>query len=242
MENQPVDKNEVANYYIQCELDNIVVGENVQLSKQHYANNTVRLLEALSFTFRANHVFDCVEDDTYTWYKREVAVDDIVLLGMGEVLTPIIYSDEVRQSPRKFVEYIRRHPDEAAFNALRPQPVPANRQTVLLMEHEGRLSVLDGSHRFLSMVQQGAETVQAYVAIPTNPGARPMIGDTTFIRLRKLWERTDDPTFREAIEQTVLGMMKASSNGVRAVERYWTSPNQKEPVRAVGQKLLNALA
>lgn len=237
-----VERDEVAKYYIQCELDNIVVGENVQLVEQHYANNTTRLLEALSFTYRINHVFDCVEDGTYTWYKREVAVDDIVLLGIGEALTPIIYSEAVQQNPRKFVEYIRQHQDEPDFDELRPHSVPVNRRTVILMEHEGRLAILDGSHRFLSMVQQGAETVQAYVAVAANPSSKPMIGDATFVRLRKLWERTDDLAFQQAIEQTVLGMMEASSDGARAVERYWASPNQKESVRAVGRRLLDMMS
>lgn len=43
-----VNKEEVAKYYIKCELDNIIVGDNVRLQDGLHGTNLPRLLEALS--------------------------------------------------------------------------------------------------------------------------------------------------------------------------------------------------
>ena len=101
-----LDKDIVAEYYIECELDNIVDGDAIQLKKDLYHSSTARLLEALSFTYRANFVFDYVYGGEFRWEKRTVRADDITLTGMGEHLTEIIYSEHVQRNPRMFVEYI----------------------------------------------------------------------------------------------------------------------------------------
>ena len=48
-----VERDIVADYYSLCELGNIVDGA-IRLKKDLYHSNSVRLLEALSFTYRAN--------------------------------------------------------------------------------------------------------------------------------------------------------------------------------------------
>lgn len=235
-----VDKDVVAKYYIECELDNIVVGDNVRVREDLYNSSTSRLLEALSFTYRANSVFDYIESGMFDWQERTVAINDIELAGMGENLTAIIYSNEVQQSPRKLIEYIKNHPDDSRLSELQPRPIPDNRQIILLRQDGSKLKMLDGSHRFLSMVMNGAETVDAYVAVITNRDVKPMIGDTVFLRLRRLWQQTEDLVFRESIERTVAGMIAATRNGTRSVEMYWITMGPNDEVRAVGRRLLEA--
>jgi hypothetical protein len=236
-----VDRSMVAEYYIECELDNIVVGSNIQLKNDHYHSNTQRLLEALSFTYRANGVFDYVYGGQFRWEKREVAVDDIQLGGMGEYLTDIIYSKEIGQNPRKFVEYVKRHPEDERLHQLKPSVVPKNRQTILLRETQGGLKMLDGSHRFLSMIMGGADRVRAYVAVPVGTDEKPMIGDAIFLRLRKLWQQTDDVAFQRSIVSTVEGMIRASSDGKQAVKAYWVSMAPNEAVKSVGRQILETV-
>lgn len=234
-----VDKDEVAKYYIQCELDNIIVGDNIRLRDDAYSTDIPRLLEALSFTYRANSVFDYVEGGQSRWEKREVSIDDIVLTGMGEDLTEIIYGDQVQRNPRKFVEYIKSHQDDERLTQISSRHVSENRKTMILREDDGKLKMLDGSHRFLSMVMNGATSVSAYIAILADKSAKPMIGDTIFLRLRKLWEQTQDPVFKSSIEQTVLGMLAETENGASSVEAYWVSMAPNEELRLVGQRLIN---
>jgi hypothetical protein len=236
-----VSNDEVARYYIQCELDNIIEGKNIHLRSGLYNTNMPRLLEALSFTYRANSVFDYVASKQFQWEKREIPVDDIVLTAMGGELTDIIYSDQVQQSPRKFIDYIQSHQNDERLKQLGPRRIPDDRKTLMLREHEGKHKMLDGSHRFLSMIMNGADNVTCYVAVLINEEAKPMIGDATFLRLRGLWERTEDTEFKISIEQTVLGMMGSTENGLASVEAYWINMAPNERVRKVGERLINAL-
>jgi hypothetical protein len=233
-----VGKNEVARYYIECELDNIIMGENIQLRKDTYSSNISRLLEALSFTYRANGVFDYIESGKYRWEKRIVTPDEITLTGMGEHLTDIIYSDEVQKSPLKFVDYIKSHPGDDRFSELHPRTIPQSRQMVILREDEGVLKMLDGSHRLLSMVMNGVKGMNAYVAVVATDDAKPVIGDAIFLRLRKLWQQTEDPLFRDSIENTIVGMIKATSNGEQSVNAYWIKMAPNEKIRITGQLLI----
>lgn len=235
-----VDKQVVAQYYIECELDNIITGENIQLRKDIYSTNIPRLIEALSFTYRMNGVFDYVESDRYRWEERVVKPEHIKLTGMGEGLTEIIYSKEVERNPLKFVDYIKNHTEDR-FDELQFRPVPQNRQILILRENGDVLEMLDGSHRFLSMIMSGIESMKAYVGIATNENAKSMIGDAVFLRLRKIWQRTDDPQFRTSIEITVAGMIKSTSNGEQSVDAYWVRMAPNEEVRTAGQRILQKL-
>lgn len=227
----------VAKYYIECELDNIVVGDNIRL-REGLDSGMSRLLEALSFTYRANGIFDYIESNRFRWEERMVNIDDIMLTGMGEILTPVIYSDQVQQSPRKFVEYIQHHPDDEGFHELKPRNIPSNRKTIILREHDGKLLTLDGSHRFLSMIMNGETSVNAYVAVLADKNAKPMIGDTIFLRLRQLWQQTEDLAFKQSIERTVVGMIAATSNGVQSVEAYWIAMGPDDNIKATGKRLI----
>lgn len=234
-----IDPAIVAKYYIECELDNVVTGSDIAINEAAYSNDASRLLEALSFTFRANSVFDFVESQQVRWEEKEIPVDDIILTGMGEALTGIIYGEQVQQNPRKLIEYINEHPDDPRFKELAPRDVPTNRQTILLRQEGEQLKLLDGSHRFLSMLMAGAMSVMAYVAVPVATGKKPNIGEATVLRLRRLWQQTDDEAFREAIERTTAGIIRETGDGERAVRAYWDVMAPNETVRAVGRRLID---
>ena len=95
-----VDKDIVAKYCIECELDNIITGENIRLVEGLYSSSIPRLLEALSFTHRANGVFDYIENAQFTWQERTVSIDDITLTGMS----PEVKTNCGRRTPLLFAE------------------------------------------------------------------------------------------------------------------------------------------
>lgn len=233
-----IHKNEVAKYYIQCELDNIVDGEHIQLREGLYNTNVPRLLEALSFTFRANSVFDYIESNQYRWEKREVPVNSILLTRMSGRLNELIYSDQIQQDPYKFVEYIHNNPRDGLLAQFKQKDIPDDRKIIMLRESNKKLVILDGSHRFLTMVMNGQTEVTCYVAIHANNDAKPMVGDATFLRLRKFWQDADDLSFKSAIEKTVAGMMASSINGHSSVKAYWVDMAPNEEVRTAGKRLL----
>jgi hypothetical protein len=233
-----VDKDTVAKYYIECELDNIVTGENIRLAEGLYHTNTSRLLEALSFTYRANGVFDYLEGGQFQWNERVVSIDEITLGGMSPEITKVIYSDEVKQSPHKLIEFVHNHPGDKRFEEIQPRDVPENRQTLLLREEDGIIKMLDGSHRFLAMAMSGKTSFRAYIATATHNEAKPMIGDTVFLRMRRLWQKTTDPIFKASIEKTVVGMIRETSNGAHSVQIYWVDAAPNQEVRTAGKRLL----
>lgn len=234
-----INRDIVAQYYIECELDNVVQGSDFQVRSELYRSDLSRLLEALSFTFRANDVFDYVQGSQYTWEEREVPIKDVTLTSMGEHISPIIYSDDVQCNPHKFAEYIKAHQGDPRLAELNADPVPSSRQTILLRENNGVLKMLDGSHRFMSMVMNGAVSVNAYVAKLTDPNAKVMLGDAIFLRLKKLWQQTEDPELKQAIERTVIGMVGVSRDGAQAVQNYWIKRAPDPATKASWSKLLN---
>jgi hypothetical protein len=233
-----VDKDIVAKYYIECELDNIVTGENFTFIKNLSSSNRSRLLEALSFTYRANDVFDYVESDQYTWKERTVSIDDITLTGMSSSITKVIYSDEVQQNPHKLIEFISKHPGDERFDEIQLRDIPENRRTLLLREKDGTIKMLDGSHRFLAMAINGETSFHAYVATIAGTSAKQAIGDTVFLRMRRLWQTTNDPDFKTSIEKTVVGMIRETSNGAHSVQTYWIEVAPTQEVKAAGERLL----
>jgi hypothetical protein len=236
-----VDNITVAKYYIECELGNIVDQDTVSLLANHYTSNPLRLLEALSFTYRLNSVFDYIANDRYRWEVREVAIDDIVLTGMGEVLTKVIYSEAIAQNVRKFIQYIAAHEGDSTFDELRrSSPVPKQKRTVILRQEDGILKMLDGSHRLISMAMAGAQHVNAYVAVIDNDTSLPKVGDAVFLRLRKVWTMTNDASVRSSVEGTVIGMIKMTEDGRRAVKSYWVDMAPSEEVRDAGARILES--
>jgi hypothetical protein len=242
-----VDKGEVTRYYIQCELENIVKG-SVVLRDDAYHRNVPRLLEALSFTYRANGVFDCIENTGYRWQSSRVSIDDIALGGMGEALTKIIYSDEVKQNPRLFNEFLQERFNGSELGTLdyleqlRPRPIPEDRKIMLLRtNHEGQLCMLDGSHRLMSLIANGDTEVDAYVGILTDSSAKGMVGDAIFIRLRNEWRHTTDEEYKSSIERTIIGLMRMSTDGENAVKKYWVNDGPAEDVRSAGERLLSEI-
>jgi len=240
-----VSKDEVARYYIQCELENLLKG-NIELADDAYHANIPRLLEALSFTYRANSVFDYVESDKYLWQKATVNIDDILLTGMGESLTQIIYSEEIHQNPRLFCDYLKKQFDDSSanikniFEQMKPRPVPRERQLILLRsDKEGELKILDGSHRLISLIMDGASEVDAYIAVLAYKDAKSMLGDAIFLRLRRVWQESKSDAYRQSIEDVVAGLMSSSTDGKQAVQSYWVSMGPTAEVREAGMRLLD---
>jgi len=239
-----VSKDEVAKYYIQCELENLLKG-NIELADDTYHANIPKLLEALSFTYRANSVFDYVESDKYLWRKATVSINDIILTGMGEGLTPIIYSKEIYQNPRLFCDYLKKQFDGSGannknlFEQMKPRPVSKDRRLIILRsDKDGELKMLDGSHRLVSLILDGASEVDAYIAVLAHKDAKSMLGDAIFLRLRRVWQESKSDVYRRSIEDVVTGLISSSTDGKQAVQSYWVSMGPTTEVREAGVRLL----
>lgn len=101
----PVERFDVAKYYLNVELRNVVTGD-FALRSDLTEHQLWRILEALSFTFRTNGVFHIISDRSFDWFSGEIAAKDIVLGGMSLPVTELIYSDQIKQDPIKLRDFL----------------------------------------------------------------------------------------------------------------------------------------
>ncbi|MGI6612409.1 MAG: hypothetical protein ACOX0Z_02445 [Candidatus Nanosyncoccaceae bacterium] len=230
-----IDCKEVAKYYIECELDNI---SNGSIKLHNNPPDWPRLLEALSFTFRANGVFDFIMNPQNIWEKREVDANKIRLTGMGEGLTEIIYNPKIDRNPKRLAELIQKNPTDTRFANFKTRDVPENRQTIILRRSGDEMWLLDGSHRLLSMLMRGKSRFTAFIVTPTKSNTKPFVGDAVFLRLREFWRNSTNTNFKESIEKTIAGMVSESDNGYNSVKRYWIDDAPNEEVVKAGKRIL----
>lgn len=240
-----VSREEVARFYINTELRNIVSQPVSQ--KELHGTDLWRVLEALSFTFRANGIFTFVSDEMYDWYEAKLPATAITLTSMSESANKVVYSPEVARDPAKMVAYLRayfaKHPhdDPEHLNELRPRPVPLALRTIIVRQKDTNLHIADGSHRFLSLLASDKPTVNAYVGVLSGKPSRPMVGAALPHRLKLMFEHTTDPADKKAILRVMRLLLDIHSDASEAVQKYWIGYARNKDSEKAGCGLLAGL-
>ncbi len=244
---RPVTREEVAQYYLEGELTNILDRSDSKLLPRNLSGKSLwRLLEALSFTYRANGVFHTVTDSSYDWYKASIPIDHIRMTSISPAINKILAKPEINQSPARFSAYLQRYfaahiqDDPEQLNEFRPGNITKAHKTVILREQKGKgLGMLDGSHRMIALVAAGKTKVDAFIAVCNGKNSKPMLGDTTFLLLRKAFQATEKAEDREAILHVVKLLMAHSSDGRQAVQTYWVDHGYQAAAKAADPLLHN---
>lgn len=242
-----IPANEIAKAYLLAELDKIFPGDNFQKELEENINKLPekeiwRLLEALSFTYRLNGVFWSISDDSFVWSKEEVDCNRLILTGMSPQIDKITHSETVDNNPIKFrnylVNYFDKHPndDPEGLKQFRSKGKVIKYPTILLVEIDKKLRLLDGSNRLIAHLLAGNKTITAYVGRKVKAG-KMRLGDSTFWLLRKVYEKGDEST-KQAVLTIVKELAYVSSDGKEAVEAYWISHVRDEKLREVGKQIL----
>lgn len=201
-----------------------------------------RLLEALSFNYRLNGLFECLSDEGYTWRTEEVEVGRIELTRMNPAIDAVTHSAAIQNNSIKFrdylLKYFEEHPndDPKHLGQFRPSGRPIQYPIVFLKEVEGKLKLLDGSNRFVAKLLSGDTTVAAIIGTKTKEG-KPKFGDSIFLRLRKIHEKSNAEE-KASIVSVVKKLMQESADGRNAVEVYWVQHAKTEEMKREGEKLL----
>lgn len=221
--NENVSPVNVARYYLEIELLKLfkksteIMAESIKETVQNLSESKVwALLEAMSFTYHLNGVFYNISRDNYTWKEEVWHVRDLILIGMDSKANKVI-SEKVNG-------------DAFKFNKL------------IMKEQDGKIQMLDGSHRLTEMLLANIEEVVAYVGHPITKKAeeKPIsrIGNSTFILLTIMFKQGNSEE-RKSVVMLVKQLIRNSVDGRDAVQKYWVDVQRDEEIKEAGITILN---
>ena len=100
--------------------------------------------------------------------------------------------------------------------------------------------MLDGTHRLMSLIAVGVTQVEAYYTRPNGRPSRPMIGDSTLVNLRHLYESAADDEQKNAVLTVVRQLLHTTSDAKSAMQGYWNEYAKNDDVRVAAKKLLES--
>lgn len=247
MNNQTISSLDVAKIYLIAELGKIFPGENIaqELDKninQLSEKNIWRLLEAMSFTYRLNGVFEKISNPSFIWVQEELNPNNLTLTGMHPNIDKVTHFESVQNNPIKFRDYLtayfKKYPDSdpEKLGLFRPTGKPLNNPTILVIQKGDKLEMLDGSNRLMAYLLSGGTTIKAIIGKPVKEGKRK-IGDSAFLLLKMVYENSNELE-KESILTAVKKLMELSSDGREAVKSYWVDHVMDKDKRKPGENLL----
>ena len=244
-----VSRVEVGKYYLKAELCRVFPGPKSFRKTIDSQIDSIeefefwRFFEALSFAYRLNYVFHYVGNSSYSWNEERWSISNLTLTGTNPEINAITYSPEIERSPLKFRDYLKKyffeHPkdDPQNLGQFRPEKKAVFFPKILLREEDGKILLLDGSNRLISLMFAGKESVEAFVGRKNGKEEKPRIGDSTFLLLRNLYVNSDEKVKAATIKVT-RKLIEMSTDGKGAVENYWIRHSSDEALRKVGRMLI----
>ncbi|MFC1622008.1 hypothetical protein ACFL13_01305 [Patescibacteria group bacterium] len=246
---------DVARYYLEVEFSNIFkdpttneVSEAIVKTIQELPTNKIwALLEAISFTFRLNGVFYIIGRDSYTWNEEIWHVKDLILTGMDSRANKVIFSDKVNGDSLKFKNYLLNYFEKAddsdpeGLLSYKPSGKKMVFEKLLMKEQDGKIHILDGSHRLTEMLLADKEEVVAYVGHPNtreaekHPIAR--VGSSIFILLTILFKKGNTGE-RKAVLTVLKQLVNNSVDGSENAIKYWIDRQRDSEIKEAGESIL----
>ena len=249
-----VPPSEIGRYYLRAELPNVLaadpetaagLAETVESAVAALPDDVLwRLVEAMSFRFRANRVFGLLTDAGIDWQEVRLPLDAVTMTGVMPHIDDIVYSDRIDRNPVTFAAFLRdyyaKHGDydPAGLNLFRPLGLPIPLDAILVESENDRPALLDGTFRVVEMAQAGVASVRAYWAVPNGRPHRQMAGDSAFIQLRDLYARHRGRPDAQAVLSTARLLAVDSRDGLRALRTYWVDHPRDADIKHAGTDLL----
>lgn len=245
---------EVAKYYLKVEFTKLFPDASLETIQSGIDNlkdkNIYPLLEAMSFTYHLNGVFYNLTKEGYIWNEETWDVSELILTGMDPNVNKVIFSDEVNGDALKFKKYLRNYfenntvSDPEGLFSYMPSSKEIYFPKLLMKEKDGKVLMLDGSHRLTEMLLNDVETVHAFVGHPViskkEEDRKVHMGGSTFIMLTIAY-KNGNAEERNAVLTVVRQLIKRSLDGKDQVQKYWVDRQRDEEVKKAGEELLNSL-
>lgn len=248
MDKNAIEAIEVAKNYLVVELSKIF--QEVSSKKELIISisklkekDIWRLLEAISFTYRLNGVFELISNSGFSWREEEVECKNLILTGINPQIDKITHSEQIKNDPIKFRDYLlyyfKAHPedDPEKLGQFRPKGIPIEYPTILLIQDNSKFKLLDGSNRLIAHLMNGCVKINAIIGKSVGKGKRK-IGDSTFLLLKIAYQNSEEED-KNAIYKTTKRFIEFSSDGRDAVQNYWIDHESDKIIKAVGKSLLS---
>jgi hypothetical protein len=99
--------------------------------------------------------------------------------------------------------------------------------------------LLDGGHRFIRQVAEGAGEVISYYGRPASGYEKQLtVTGPEIRRLRDMWRTADSEEVQEAILAVTRHVMRITRHGAWYVEAYWIMYGREPDTREAGRRLL----
>jgi len=253
--NENISPLDVAKYYIEIELFKLFkksrkgMANTIKETVQNLSESKIwALLESMSFTYHLNGVFYNISRDNYIWIEEVWHVNDLILTGMDSKANKIIFSDEVKGNAIKFKQHLINYfqktdeNDPEGLLSYKPSKKEIAFQKLIMKEQDGKIQMLDGSHRLIEMLLANTEEVTAYVGHPLSKEAeeKPIsrIGNSTFILLTIMFKKGNTEE-RNAVVTLVKQLISNSVDGKSAVQKYWVDVQSDKEIKEAGITILN---
>lgn len=252
MESIKLSQLEVAKYYLKVEFTKLFPDASLEVIESGISNlkdkNVFPLVEAMSFTYRLNGVFYSITMDGYEWEEEQWDISKLILTGMDANVNKVIFSDEVQGDPIKFKNYLinylqtNKELDPEGLFSYKPSGNPINFPKLIMKEKEGKILMLDGSHRLVEMLLNDEKTVHAFVGHPVSTEKdstrKVCIGSSTFILLTIAYKNGTNKE-KNAVLTVAKQLIKNSLNGLTEFQKYWIDRQRDPEIKKAGQELLD---
>jgi hypothetical protein len=246
-------KTEVAKYYLEIEFSKLFKNVATELINETISNlseNKVwALLEAMSFTYHLNGVFFKLSKEGYFWNEEIWNVEDLLFTGMDSNVNKVIFSKEINGDAVKFKNYLLNYfetykdNDPEKLFSYKPTGKPMEYTKLIATEKEGKIAMLDGSHRLTEMLLNGIKEVNIFVGHPTDEipekDKRYLVGSSTLILLTILYKQGNEEE-KKAVLTIVQELIDKTLDGKEATRKYWVERMKDDEIRNAGETLLKA--
>ncbi len=251
--NENVSTLEVARYYLKVEFTKLFPSVPFELIRDSIDSlkdkNVFSLLEAMSFTYHLNGVYYNITREGYDWKEEIWDINKLVMTGMDPNVNKVIFSEEVNGDVTKFKSYLLDYFEKNVDNdpqglfSFKPSNKPINFPKLIAKVREGKLRMLDGSHRLTEMLLNGVSEVHVYAGHPVtqipDEKQKTKIGSSTFILLTIAYKQGTAEE-RKAVITVTRQLMNRSTDGKEAVQKYWVDRQQDNEIKEAGRLLLGA--
>jgi len=210
-----ISKLEIARYYLEIEFSKLfrsVDATTIRETIDRLSESKVwALLEAMSFTYHLNGVFFKLAREGYTWNEEIWNVEDILLTGMDSNVNKVTFSKELKYT--KLIATIK----------------------------DGKIAVLDGSHRLTEMFLNDTKEVHIFVGYPIKgipeESKKTLVGNSTLILLTLLYKQGNEEE-KKAVLTVVKEIIAKTLDGKYATQKYWVDNIYNDEFKKLGEDLL----
>lgn len=244
---------EVARYYAKSELSKLLESESAAAELSSSVDSmseaeVLQLCEGLSVPFRLNWVWWILANPTFTWSLRQVPVEDVHMTTLGQdPLSDIIESPEINNNPLKLKEFLLNKFNQEDFDSFSNFRPDLSKKIlfprVMLRQRQGKLMLLDGSHRFIEMLLRGQSSVEAYVGVSSDESSSgvPVSGPGGFYSLKRLYLNSSKPE-QESIFAVLCNLAEHSPKAEQYIKRLWIDEADDDAIKSAGKKVLEQLS